>query len=202
MASMILRGAALGLLALIPGMAHATAWTFNMTYASGGFNGPGGPASFTGTLGSSAPAAGDGSYLLNHIAGSGTDGRYAGDALQITGLSAGGNASDTFNPTGTGFSGVIPGNGIAFTVASAGQPLTTYKIFRSVDYVQGVSNPTLYRITEIVTGGFPDIGRLVSFQFAAAPVPEAATWSLLVVGFGFTGGTIRAAKRRRTARAA
>lgn len=201
MISMIARGAALGLLALIPSVAHATTWTFHISYASGGFSGPGGPVSFAGTLGSSAPAASDGSYTLDQITGTGTDGRYSGP-LQITGLSSAGNATDALNPSSAGFSGVIPGNGIAFTVSSAGQPLTVYKIFRSADYVQGVSNPSLYRISEQATSGFPDIGRLVTFQFAAAAVPEAATWSLLVIGFGATGSALRTGRRKMHARAA
>ncbi len=80
-------------LILASSAAGAATWTFQLSYLNGGgFNGPGGPVSFSGTFDAST-LAGDGNYILDAISGTGTDARYGPSILMITGLSSGGNAS-------------------------------------------------------------------------------------------------------------
>jgi hypothetical protein len=68
-------------------------------------------------------------------------------------------------------------------------------------YSTNLSDPTadlkiLARMTNL-TGNAASLPSFTAQNFGLqAPVPEPATWTMLLLGFGFVGGVLRAAKRR------
>jgi hypothetical protein len=124
-------------------------------------------------------------------------GSYASSAAQWTGLSAGsdwqsltlGNLtasnvfsfSTTSSPFTVNSSSVLASNiAIANSIAAA---LSGYTIDMSLD-------------SGTLTGGRPTTSLSFTTGTPPAPVPEPASWALMIVGFGLTGAALRA--RRQT----
>lgn len=63
---------------------------------------------------------------------------------------------------------------------------------------QGIDNQSIASVSITSADGFQDLRqlRLSAAVSPVAPVPEPATWAMMLLGFGFIGGAMRSAKRR------
>ena len=77
-------------------------------------------------------------------------------------------------------------NGIDFAVGSTGQ-----NEFRSLNGVSVTSGSQQQLIVAGTTGGAGSYSGVISFNAAAAAVPEPAAWALMILGFGGTGAMLR-----------
>lgn len=86
-------------------------------------------------------------------------------------------------------------NGINFGIGSTGQ-----NEFRFLNGVSVASGAPQQLIVAGTTGGTASYSGVISFNAAAAAVPEPAAWALMILGFGGTGAMLR--RRQKVAIAA
>jgi hypothetical protein len=118
----------------------------------------------------------------------------AGDTYDFT-FTLGGTVSSDSNSQ---LQAVFRGNGqaIPFTLFS-GVPGSGVSVASSV----GTTGPTLEKTISpgayyLQTGPITVNNELVSGSIDFAPVPEPATWAIMLVGFGAIGGAMRSTRRK------
>ena len=161
---------AIGLSAILAAVpATAAQYVFN-------FSGQGRTASGTFTT-SDTPAVARGGYSA--VAITGISGMING--LTITGLNGFTGSDNLYYLTGPAF---LDGSGVGFTASNGTQTSLFYQ-----------DSAPSYRITTL-TGGFAS--GFVTASSSPAAVPEAATWAMMISGFGAVGAAMRRRRQLRT----
>ena len=86
-------------------------------------------------------------------------------------------------------------NGLDFGVGSSGQ--NEFRFLNGISVTAGAPQQLIVAGT---TGGGGSYNGIISFNAAAAAVPEPAAWALMILGFGGTGAMLR--RRQKVAIAA
>ena len=152
---------------------------------------------FTGTTATVTGAGGPISTALQTVANNGTLPNYGASFSQFV-------AAENFLPTAS------VSNSTSLSIASAS--FTQFETAGSgslqysyddapLDFTSGGTpgaNPELFGGSGSITGGT----LAVTYDYAAAAVPEPATWAMFIIGFGSVGFMMRGSRRKRAATSA
>lgn len=125
------------------------------------------------------------------------------NGIAVTGLSDYAGADNTFDVTAP----YVSGSGLSYTVGGVDYNLFEESDFTNVDEINSATDPDgdgvgalridvgASGLASAVPPVLPITGGGVPPAPSAAAVPEAATWAMMLVGFGVIGVTMRGARR-------
>lgn len=131
------------------------------------------------------------------VLGDGNDGSYFNNTFFD--LNGGANGDQFVYTSGGQFSSINGGSTVYWTLSNLdfGQPLTAFNILQ-----QDVSAITIDLLTDTSVsfhyadvGIHPGVNVIGQFVTDAAPVPEPASWAMMVGGFALVGGAMRSRRK-------